>query len=96
MLKWLRAAAAALAISSAVGCQDRKPERAPAPASSILVDINHATLQELEALPAVGEAYGRRIMAGRPYANKTQLRSREIVPDSVYDRIHDLVIARQD
>ena len=37
----------------------------------------------------------QRIIDGRPYANKTQLLSRGIVPEGVYDKIRELVIARQ-
>ena len=63
--------------------------------ATILIDINHASQAELEALPAVGEAYARRIIAGRPYAEKTQLRSRDIIPAGTYEKIRDYIIARQ-
>ncbi|MCC6997900.1 MAG: helix-hairpin-helix domain-containing protein [Deltaproteobacteria bacterium] len=71
------------------------PRASATPPAAMLIDINHASQAELEALPAVGEAYARRIIAGRPYAEKTQLRSRDIVPEGTYQRIRDLIIARQ-
>jgi DNA uptake protein ComE-like DNA-binding protein len=67
---------------------------APAPAAKLL-DLNSATRDELKTLPGIGDAYADRIIKGRPYAAKTQLTQRGIIPLAAYARIKDMVVAKQ-
>lgn len=67
---------------------------AKATAKSALVDINSAADSELKAVSGIGDAYAAKIIAGRPYANKAQLKSRHILPRNVYEQVKDRIIAR--
>ncbi|MFP5407002.1 MAG: ComEA family DNA-binding protein, partial [Gammaproteobacteria bacterium] len=59
------------------------------------LDINTATVEQLQQLKGVGPARAEAIVKGRPYSGKNDLVRKKIVPQSVYDQIQDQIIARQ-
>ena len=59
------------------------------------IDINTAAIDQLKAIPGIGDAYSKRIVDGRPYANKSQLLSKGILPAATYNKIKDQIIATQ-
>ena len=72
-----------------------KPTPPAKPAKVELIDINTATKAELSSLPGIGDVYSQKIIDGRPYAKKDQLKSKKIIPGSTYDKIKDKIIAKQ-
>jgi len=77
------------------GTETKKEQVKKATPSAGLIDINSASADQLKALPGIGDAYSKKIIDGRPYANKSQLVSRKIIPQATYDRIKDQITAKQ-
>ncbi len=59
------------------------------------IDINSASKEELSSLPGIGDAYSSKIIAGRPYHTKTDLKTKGILPAGVYSKISGMIIAKQ-
>jgi len=73
------------------------PAATPAPAAaqpaaaSRRVDINTATEAQLDALPGVGPARAKAIVAGRPYSDVKELEVKKVLPAGVLPGIRDRI-----
>jgi competence protein ComEA len=69
---------------------DTPPQR-----TSGLVDINRASKAELKALPGIQDAYAAAIVKNRPYKNKKQLLTKQVIPEAAYGKIKARIIAKE-
>ena len=59
-----------------------------------LIDINHATAEELDTLPGIGPVTAAKIIDARtqaPFATVDELQSRGVVGSSTFEKLRDLV-----
>jgi competence protein ComEA len=59
------------------------------------IDINSASKEDLSSLPGIGNVYSQKIIDGRPYHAKTDLKTKGILPAGVYSKISGMIIAKQ-
>ena len=93
-------AAAMLGLATPSYAADNHTKMAAKPAAAAAqaddkIDINRAKADQLMTLEGIGDARAKAIIKGRPYKGKDELVDKNIVPQAVYDKIKDKIIAKQ-
>jgi DNA uptake protein ComE-like DNA-binding protein len=60
-----------------------------------LIDINTASAKQLKALPGLTDRDVKKIIAGRPYTRKDELKWKQIITEPAYNVIETNIIAKQ-
>jgi DNA uptake protein ComE-like DNA-binding protein len=86
----------AVSLGAAAATAQTRPAAPPPaqPPAASLIDLNTASRDDLMTLDGIGEVRADAIIRARPFKAKTELVERRLIPEALYDRIADKVIAR--
>ncbi len=73
----------------------KKTKKKRSKAVADLVDINTATAEQLKSLPGITDENAQKIIAGRPYARKNQLKQKNIITPAAYEGIKAKIVAKK-
>ena len=83
-----------LCVSQSSSASKSGGQKAAASANE-LMDINSASKEQLATLPGIGDVYSQKIIDGRPYKSKSELVQKKILPQTTYNKIKGMIIAKQ-
>jgi competence protein ComEA len=81
-------------VVGATGALAQAARPTTAPAAATLIDLNAASRDQLMTLDGIGEVRADAIIRARPFRAKTELVERRLIPEALYDKIADKVMAR--
>ncbi|HYA14512.1 MAG TPA: helix-hairpin-helix domain-containing protein [Syntrophales bacterium] len=58
------------------------------------VNINTASKDLLMTLPSIDDSLAQKIIDNRPYKNKEDLKTKKIIPASIYEKIKGRIVTR--
>ncbi|MCR4277091.1 MAG: ComEA family DNA-binding protein [Candidatus Roizmanbacteria bacterium] len=63
----------------------------PTDTDNQIINLNSATIEELDQLPGIGQVTANKIIAGRPYATLEELLTKKVVNKGVFEKIKSLI-----
>jgi competence protein ComEA len=79
----------------ALGAQVKEMPKTPArPLNARIIDINTAPEADIAAV-GIEKAIARKIVEGRPYRNKRDLVTRQLLSQDEYDKVKNAIVAKQ-
>jgi competence protein ComEA len=94
MSRLFAAVIAASLLASAMACASAQTRQVPGQTPASLIDLNTASRDDLMTLDGIGEVRADAIIRARPFRAKTELVERRLIPEALYDKIADKVMAR--
>jgi competence protein ComEA len=91
---WSLACGLVLVVSVSFAAAQTRQTPAPSQPAQTLIDINSASRDDLMTLEGIGEVRADAIIRARPFKAKTDLVERRLIPEALYDKIADKVMAR--
>lgn len=82
-------------MAAPVKSAEKKQKKKTFPGQENLIDINSATADQLKNLPGLTDGDVARIIDGRPYRAKNQLKQKNIITATQYDAIKKLIVAKR-
>jgi DNA uptake protein ComE-like DNA-binding protein len=87
-------AGALVTLLAAPGCRFLHRGESASPAAPAPIDLNHASLRKVQALPGITPSMARRIVDGRPYHDPHELVERGILTERELSRIGDRILVK--
>jgi competence protein ComEA len=87
-------AIAVLATATLAAQVKELPKTPVRPLNAKIVDINTAAEADIAAI-GIDKAIAKKIVDGRPYRNKRDLVTRQLLSQDQYDKLKNLIVARQ-
>ena len=92
---FLRIVALAVFATATLAAQVKELPKTPVrPLNSKIVDINTAAEADIAAI-GIDKAIAKKIVDGRPYRNKRDLVTRQLLSQDQYDKVKNQIIAKQ-
>jgi DNA uptake protein ComE-like DNA-binding protein len=74
---------------------EKKQKKKTFPGQEDLLDINTASADQLKSLPGLTDEDVKKIIAGRPYTRKNELKQKNIISAAAYDGIKKKIVAKK-